>query len=184
MQVTDRPNVKNVDRLEQRRRFVPKGIVSAVPITVERAHGAEVWDEDGRRYIDFAGGIGTLNAGHTPEPVVRAITEQAETLIHMAFQVAAYAPYLDLAERLAGLAPIDGPAKTLLVNSGSEGIENAVKIARAATGRSGIIAFDYAFHGRTNLGLALTGKERPYSGGFRTVCAGDLPGAIPVSLSL
>jgi 4-aminobutyrate aminotransferase/(S)-3-amino-2-methylpropionate transaminase len=150
----------------QRERFVPRGLASATGVVAERAHGAEVWDVDGRRYIDFAGGIGTLNVGHTPEPVVRAIKEQAEKLIHMAFQVAAYGPYLELAERLAGLAPGSSPKKTLLLNSGAEAVENAVKIARAATGRTGIVAFDNAFHGRTTLGMTLTGKERPYKAGF------------------
>src|SRR5205085_4583213 len=102
----------------------------------------EVWDVDGKRYIDFAGGIGTLNVGHTPEPVVRAIQEQAEKLIHTSLAVATYGSYVELAERLNAIVPGDFRKKTILLNSGAEAVENAVKFARAATGRPGIIAFE------------------------------------------
>jgi 4-aminobutyrate aminotransferase/(S)-3-amino-2-methylpropionate transaminase len=151
---------------ERRRAALPRGLASYTPIVVERAHGAEVWDTDGKRYIEFAGGIGTLNVGHTPDEVVLAIQRQAEQLIHMAFPVAAYGRYIELAERLAAIVPGQGPQKTLLLNSGAEAVENAVKIARTATGRTAIIAFENSFHGRTNMAMALTGKERPYKAGF------------------
>jgi 4-aminobutyrate aminotransferase/(S)-3-amino-2-methylpropionate transaminase len=152
--------------IRRREQFVPRGIGTWAPIVVERAHGAEVWDVEGKRYIDFAGGIGTLNVGHTPELVVEAIKTQAEKLMHTAFAVAYYQPYIELAERLARLVPGDFAKKTLLLNSGAEAVENAVKIARVATGRSAIIAFENAFHGRTMMAMSLTGKERPYKVGF------------------
>jgi 4-aminobutyrate aminotransferase/(S)-3-amino-2-methylpropionate transaminase len=152
--------------MRRRDAAIPRGLATTAPVVVDRAHGAEVWDVDGRRHIDFAGGIGTLNVGHTPEPVVRAVREQAEKLIHMCFAVSQYAPYIELAERLARLAQGDFPKKTLLINSGAEAVENAVKFARAYTGRAAIVAFDNSFHGRTNMAMALTGKERPYKFGF------------------
>ncbi|HLJ66178.1 MAG TPA: 4-aminobutyrate--2-oxoglutarate transaminase [Chloroflexota bacterium] len=151
---------------ERRRAFVPRGVATYDPIVVDHAHGAEVWDVDGRRYIDFAAGIGTLNVGHTPSRVVDAIQQEATRLLHMCFSVSYYPPYIELAERLAAAAPGDGAKKTLLVNSGAEAVENAVKIARVATGRPAIIAFENAFHGRTSMAMALTGKERPYKAGF------------------
>jgi 4-aminobutyrate aminotransferase/(S)-3-amino-2-methylpropionate transaminase len=150
----------------RRQDAVPRAAASATPVIAARAHGAEIWDVDGRRYIDFAGGIATLNVGHTNETVVRAIQEQAALLTHACFAVSQYPPYIELAERLARIAPGDFPKKTLLLNSGAEAVENAIKIARAATGRTAIIAFDNAFHGRTNMAMALTGKERPYREGF------------------
>jgi 4-aminobutyrate aminotransferase/(S)-3-amino-2-methylpropionate transaminase len=152
--------------IQRRREAVPRGVSTAAPVVVERAHGAEVWDVDGKRYIDFAGGIGTLNVGHTAEPVVEAIRSQAGKLIHMCFAVSQYAPYIELAERLARIAPGDFDKKTLLLNSGAEAIENAVKVARVATGRTALVAFDNAFHGRTNMTMALTGKQKPYKLGF------------------
>jgi 4-aminobutyrate aminotransferase/(S)-3-amino-2-methylpropionate transaminase len=159
--------VSRTDEWVRRRRdAIPRGLATTAPVVVDRAHGAEVWDVDGKRYIDFAGGIGTLNVGHTPEPVVSAVKAQAEKLIHMCFAVSQYAPYIELAERLSVVAPGVFPKKTLLLNSGAEAVENAVKIARVATGRTAIVAFDNAFHGRTNMAMALTGKERPYKLGF------------------
>ena len=153
--------------IERRNRAVPRGLATyANSVVVDRAHGAEVWDVEGRRYIDFAGGIGTLNAGHTPDAVVNAIQAQAEKLIHMCFSVAFYPGYIDLAERLCDLMPGHFEKKALLLNSGAEAIENAVKFARAATGRTGVISFENGFHGRTMMALSLTGKERPYKAGF------------------
>jgi 4-aminobutyrate aminotransferase/(S)-3-amino-2-methylpropionate transaminase len=152
--------------LEKRAEYVPQGLFTYHDIVVDHAHGAAVWDVDGNRYIDFAGGIGTLNVGHTPERVVQAIQEQAAKLIHMAFPVASYPGYIELAERLATIAPGETAKKTLLVNSGAEAVENAVKIARAATGRPAVIAFENGFHGRTLMGMSLTGKEKPYKVGF------------------
>jgi 4-aminobutyrate aminotransferase/(S)-3-amino-2-methylpropionate transaminase len=144
--------------LEARDRYVPRGL-STSPLVVERAEGARVWDVDGREYLDFAGGIACQNLGHGPEAVVRAVREQAERYLHQCFMVGMYEPYVEVCRRLAELWP--GPtrdAKSLLVNSGAEAIENAVKIARAATGRPGVVVFDRAFHGRTNLTMAMTSK--------------------------
>ena len=166
MQTTTEHKQRAASWIQRRERFIPRGAGTYAPIVADHAHGAEVWDVDGKRYIDFAGGIGTLNVGHTPGPVVQAIKEQAERLIHMAFAVAYYQPYIELAERLARLAPGDSAKKTLLLNSGAEAVENAVKIARAATGRPAIIAFENGFHGRTTMAMTLTGKERPYKVGF------------------
>lgn len=150
----------------ERERWVPRGISTYTHIVLDHAHGAEAWDVEGRRYIDFAGGIGTLNVGHTPVEVVEAIRDQAEKLIHTCFSVAIYEPYVDLARRLSQLVPANGAQKAMFVNSGAEAVENAVKIARAATGRRGIIAFHNGFHGRTLMGMSLTGKDRPYKLGF------------------
>ena len=125
---------------------------------VDRAHGALVTDVDGNTFIDFIGGIGVLNAGHTPDAVVAAITAQAEKLIHMSALVATYEPFVELAERLNALVPISGPKKTMFTNSGAEAVENAVKIARVATGRSAIMAYEGGYHGRTLLTSTLTSK--------------------------
>ncbi len=151
---------------EERNRWVPRGVSTYAHVVAERAHGAELWDVDGKRYIDFAGGIGTLNVGHTPELVVRALQEQAETLIHACFSVTIYEQYVELARRLAGITPGSFAKKALLVNSGAEAVENAIKIARFATGRPNVVAFHNAFHGRTLMGMTLTGKDRPYKEGF------------------
>lgn len=154
------------DLLSRRERAVSRGVVTAHPIFAKRAENAQLWDEEGRRYIDFAGGIGVLNTGHRHPKIVRAISEQLERFTHSAFQVTAYESYIELAERLNALAPFEGPAKTVLFSTGAEAVENAVKIARASTGRSGVIAFTGAFHGRTLLTSALTGKVAPYKRGF------------------
>jgi 4-aminobutyrate aminotransferase / (S)-3-amino-2-methylpropionate transaminase / 5-aminovalerate transaminase len=163
----------------ERERWVPRGVSTYAHVVVERAHGAEVWDVDGKRYVDFAGGIGTLNVGHTPEEVVEALQEQARDLIHMCFSVAIYEPYVEVARRLAQITPGDFPKKTMLVNSGAEAIENAIKIARVATGRPNIIAFENAFHGRTLMGMTLTGKDRPYKEGFGPFAPGVYHAASP-----
>ncbi len=147
------------DRVTQaRERFVPRG-VSTPALVVGRAEGARVWDADGREYIDFGGGIACQNLGHGPETVVRAIHEQADRYLHQCFMIGMYEPYVDVCRRLAETWPADGrEIKSLLVNSGAEAVENAVKIARAATGRAGVVVFDRAFHGRTNLTMAMTSK--------------------------
>ena len=153
--------------IDRRNRFVPRGVSTYAPsVVVDHAHGAEIWDVDGKRYIDFAGGIGVLNAGHTPPEVVAAIQRQSEKLIHTCFSVAFYEPYIELCERLIGIVPGDFEKKAVLFNSGAEAVENAVKIARAATGRTAVVAFDNAFHGRTMMAMTLTGKDRPYKEGF------------------
>jgi 4-aminobutyrate aminotransferase/(S)-3-amino-2-methylpropionate transaminase len=127
-----------------------------------RGLGALVWDVDGREYVDFSSGIGVLNVGHCHPAVVRAVQEQTSRLMHTCFTVGMYEPYIRLAERLCAIAPGPSPKKAFFANSGAEAIENAVKIARAATGRPAVVAFTGGFHGRTLLGMSLTGKEFPY----------------------
>ena len=152
--------------LEERSRYVARG-VPAAPIVVERAEGARIWDVDGRSYVDFAGGIGCQNVGHGYTSVVAAIHEQVDRYLHQCFMVGAYEPYVAVCRRLAELSPCPGDEqRSILVNSGAEGIENAVKIARSATGRSSVVVFDYAFHGRTLLAMTMTSKVVPYKQGF------------------
>src|SRR6266508_3968613 len=144
--------------LAARARYVARGIATP-PIVVARAEGARIEDVDGRSYIDFAGGIGCQNTGHGLPAAVAAIHEQVDRYLHQCFMVGTYEPYVEVCRRLAGLWP--GPlrdAKSLLVNSGAEAVENAVKIARAATGRPAVIAFDNGFHGRTLLTMTMTSK--------------------------
>lgn len=148
--------------LARRQAAVVRGVAIATNVFAAQANGAEIWDSDGRRYIDFAGGIGVLATGHRHPKVIAAVREQLDCYTHTAFQVMAYEPYVRLAERLNALAPFKGPARTLLVTTGAEAVENAVKIARVATGRSAVIAFSGAFHGRTQLTSTLTGKVTPY----------------------
>ena len=152
--------------LARRNQAVPRGVAQATPVYAARAENAEIWDADGKRYVDFAGGIAVLNTGHRHPKVMAAIQKQCELYTHTAFQVLAYEPYIALAERLNKLAPFKGPAKTILFTTGAEATENAIKIARVATGRPGIITFTGAFHGRTLLTMALTGKVLPYKKSF------------------
>jgi len=152
----------NADLLSRRLAAVPRGVSTATAIFAARAENAELWDVEGRRYVDFAGGIAVLNTGHRHPRVMAAVRAQMDAYTHTAFQVVAYEPYVALAERLNALAPFEGPAKTILFTTGAEAVENAIKIARAATGRSGVIAFTGAFHGRTMLTMAMTGKVAPY----------------------
>jgi 4-aminobutyrate aminotransferase/(S)-3-amino-2-methylpropionate transaminase len=144
---------------------VARGVATS-PIFVERAHGARLTDVDGREYIDFVAGIGTLNGGHTPEAVVRAVQEQAERYMHQCFSIAMYEPYIEVCRRICALHPGSFAKKAMLVNSGAEAVENAVKIARYATNRDALICFDQGFHGRTMLGMTLTSKVMPYKKGF------------------
>src|SRR4249919_1934172 len=160
-QVRDSTNVR-----AERERFVPRG-VATTDFVVTRAEGASLWDAEGREYLDFAGGIACQNLGHNPEAVVKAVHEQVDRYLHQCFMVGMYEPYIDVCRRLAELSPCRGAEqKSLLVNSGAEAVENAVKIARAATGRPAVIVFDRAFHGRTTLTLAMTSKVVPYKLGF------------------
>jgi 4-aminobutyrate aminotransferase len=140
-----------------REEFVPRGIATS-DFVVARAEGATLWDADGREYLDFAGGIACQNLGHNPEAVVRAVHEQVDRYLHQCFMVGMYEPYVEVAQRLDALWPGESATKTLLVNSGAEAIENAVKVARVATKRPGVVVFDRAFHGRTNLTMAMTSK--------------------------
>ena len=164
---------QNALLLSRRAVAVPQGVATATPLFAERAENAELWDADGARYIDFAGGIAVLNVGHCHPRVIAAVRDQLDRYTHTAFQVVAYEPYVALCERLNALAPIAGPAKTILFTTGAEAVENAVKIARAATGRPGVIAFGGGFHGRTLLTMAMTGKVLPYKRSF-----GPLPGEV------
>ena len=163
----------NADLLARRAAAVPRGVSTTAPIFAARAQNAELWDVEGRRFIDFAAGIAVLNTGHRHPKVMAAVAEQLELYTHTAFQVAAYDPYVTLAERLNALAPLEGAAKTILFTTGAEAVENAVKIARAATGRSAVIAFTGGFHGRTMLTMAMTGKALPYKHKF-----GPMPGEV------
>src|SRR4029077_307777 len=149
-----------------RYRYVPRGVTTAHPIVADRAQGAGVWDTSGNRYIDFVGGIGVMNVGHNHPRVMAAVREQLDRVTHTAFQVVMYESYLRLAERLCEVAPLDGPKKAIFFSTGAEAIENAVKIARAATGRPAVISFRGGFHGRTLLALSLTGSVMPYKQNF------------------
>ena len=155
MRVEERASAERV--LAARERFVPRG-VATTDLVVSRAWGARIWDADGKEYIDFAGGIACQNLGHGPTGVVRAIHEQVDRYLHQCFMVGLYEPYVALAERLDELWPGRSATKSILLNSGAEAVENAVKIARAATGRDAVVVFDRAFHGRTNLTMAMTSK--------------------------
>ncbi len=145
---------------------VPRGISIATPMFAARAENAELWDVEGRRYIDFAGGIAVQNIGHRHPRVMAAVRDQLEAFTHTCFQVTPYEVYVRIAERLNQLAPGTEPKKTIILSTGAEAIENAIKIARAATGRPAIISFSGGFHGRTMMALALTGKINPYKVGF------------------
>ncbi len=153
--------------LQARRAAAVSGaLAQANPIAVRKAHGSLVEDVDGNVFIDLAGGIGALGVGHTPQSVVEAIKAQADTLVHMCSIVANYEPYVALCEALNRLTPGDFPKKTLLANGGAEAVENAVKFARRYTGRPGIIVFEGAYHGRTNLTMAMTSKWGLFKKGF------------------
>src|SRR5437660_3540540 len=160
------PGPKSKALAKRRDRAVPRGLSQSTPVYVAKAEDAWLEDVDGNRYVDFAGGIGCINVGHRREAVVAAIREQLDRYLHTCVQVTPYEGYVRLAERMNELTPGMFPKKTLFVNSGAEAIENAVKIARAHTGRPGIIAFEDAFHGRTMMTLALTSKTHPYKAGF------------------
>jgi len=149
-----------------RTKYIPRGITSGHPITAERAKGSELWDVSGKRYVDFAGGIGVMDVGHAHPRVMEAVRAQLEKATHTSFQVVQYESYLRLAARLCEVMPIDGDKKAIFFSTGAEAIENAVKIARAATGRPAIISFRGAFHGRTLLALSLTGSVQPYKQNF------------------
>ena len=154
------------DVLEARQRYVARG-VSTPRLVVVRAEGAQVEAADGTVYLDFAGGIACQNTGHGFAPVVAAIHEQVDKFLHQCFMVGTYESYVEVCRRLAEHSPCAGESqKSILVNSGAEAIENAVKIARAATGRSGVVVFENGFHGRTLLTMAMTSKVRPYKAGF------------------
>ncbi|QJI32097.1 4-aminobutyrate--2-oxoglutarate transaminase [Pseudomonas sp. ADAK18] len=163
----------NASLMKRREAAVPRGVGQIHPIFAESAKNATVTDVEGREFIDFAGGIAVLNTGHLHPKIIAAVTAQLNKLTHTCFQVLAYEPYVELCEKVNAKVPGDFAKKTLLVTTGSEAVENAVKIARAATGRAGVIAFTGAYHGRTMMTLGLTGKVAPYSAGM-----GLMPGGI------
>jgi len=156
----------NAELMKRREAAVPRGIGHLHRVFAERAENGEVWDVEGRRYVDFAAGIAVLNTGHRHPRVLAAIARQMERFTHTCFNVAPYDVYVELAERLNALVPGASPKKTMLVSTGAEAIENAIKIARAHTGRGGVISFQGGFHGRTLLSAGLTGKVDPYKRGF------------------
>ena len=151
----------NASILARRTAAIPRGVATSAPIFVAKAENGEIWDVEGRRYIDFASGIAVTNTGHRHPKVMAAVAAQCEKFAHLAFQVTGYENYVELAERLNKAAPIRD-AKTIFFTTGAEATENAVKIARAHTGRQGVITFTGAFHGRTQLTMAMTGKAVPY----------------------
>lgn len=155
----------NANLLTRREKAVPRGVASATPVFAERALNAELWDVEGTRYIDFAGGIAVVNTGHCHPKVLAAVEEQNRQFTHTAFQVVPYENYISLAERLNDKAPITN-AKTILMTTGAEAVENAVKIARHYTKRPAVISFTGGFHGRSLLTMGLTGKVVPYKAGF------------------
>ncbi len=152
--------------LDRRARAVPRGVPVTVPVAVVQADGAVLTDADGNRLIDFAGGIGVVNVGHRHPLVVDAVARQLEHFMHVCFPVVSYEPYIALAERLNAVTPGSHEKRTFFVNSGAEAVENAIKVARAFTGRAAVVCFEHGFHGRTNLAMALTSKVRPYKAGF------------------
>ena len=164
--VTDIPGPRSRELLARRQAAVPKAVFNTVPVFVERASGAIVEDVDGNRLIDFGAGLAVMNVGNTHPAVVEAIREQAGAYTHTCFHVTMSEPYVALAERLNELTPGDHEKRTMLVSSGAEAVENAVKLARSFTGRSAVVTFDHAFHGRTLLAMTLTGKVMPYKLGF------------------
>jgi 4-aminobutyrate aminotransferase / (S)-3-amino-2-methylpropionate transaminase / 5-aminovalerate transaminase len=163
----------NAELQQLREAAVPRGVANLLPVFTARASNAEIWDVEGRRYIDFAAGIAVLNTGHLHPAVKAAVAAQLEKFSHTCFQVTQYESYLRLAERLNRLAPGPTPKKSIFLTTGAEAVENAVKIARAHTRRSAVIAFSGAFHGRTMFTMGLTGKVAPYKLGF-----GPMPGEI------
>jgi 4-aminobutyrate aminotransferase/(S)-3-amino-2-methylpropionate transaminase len=160
------PGPESQALLARRARAVPKGVPAVTPIAIAHAEGAVLTDVDGNRFIDFGGGIGVVNAGHRHPAVLDAVREQLDRYLHVCFPVSSYEPYIALAERLNAITPGTHEKRTFLLNSGAEAVENAVKAARAFTGRQAIVCFEHGFHGRTNLAMALTSKVNPYKKGF------------------
>ena len=158
--------MKGQELIARREAAVARGVASAHPVFAESAHGLRLRDVDGREYLDFTGGIGVLNVGHLHPRVVAAVQEQLGRFSHTCFQVAMYEPYVRLAERLNAITPGAFAKKTILLTTGVEAVENAVKMARAATGRPAIVAFTHGFHGRTLMGMTLTGKTGVYKQSF------------------
>jgi 4-aminobutyrate aminotransferase/(S)-3-amino-2-methylpropionate transaminase len=163
---TDIPGPMSRALLARRAEAVPRGVPAVTPIAITQADGAVVTDADGNQLIDFGGGIGVVNTGHRHPSIVSAVRDQLDRFTHVCFPVSTYEPYVELAERLNQITPGSHTKRTFLLNSGAEAVENAIKVARAFTGRQAIVCFEHGFHGRTNLALALTSKVVPYKKGF------------------
>ena len=176
------PQMTNAALFARREAAIPRGVGHSHQIFIAHGENAEIWDVEGRRFIDFAGGIAVLNTGHRHPAVIQAVKDQLDRYTHTCFQVLAYEPYIELAERINAKAPGDFAKKTLFLTSGSEAVENAIKIARAATKRSGVICFAGGYHGRTLLTLAMTGKVAPYKTGFGPFPAEIFHAAFPNAL--
>ena len=162
------PGPRSRELAALRDRYVPKAVYNVTPLFVAESEGAVIRDVDGNEYIDFATGISSINVGHRHPEVIKAIEEQLAKYLHVCFHVTPYEPYVRVAERLAKISPGDFDKKVVLVNSGAEAVENAVKVARRYSGKPSIITFEYAFHGRTRLAMSLTGQVNPYKYGFGT----------------
>ena len=156
----------NADWHQRRLAVTPRGVAVMADFFIDHAKNAEFWDIEGRRFIDFGGGIAVLNTGHCHPRIQAAIAAQLQRFTHTCYQVVPYAEYVALAERIVDITPIEGPKKAAFFSTGAEAIENAIKIARSATGRGGVIAFGGAFHGRSLFAVSLTGKVQPYKAGF------------------
>lgn len=160
------PGPNSQQLIREREQQIPRAVFQVTPIFVARAHGAMIEDVDRNHFIDFAGGLGSLNTGHTPASVVEAVKKQADQFLHTCFHVSMHKPYVDLARKLNTITPGSHPKKTFFLNSGAEAVENAVKIARYYTKRPAIITFEHGYHGRTLLTMSLTSKVKPYKFGF------------------
>lgn len=174
--------MRNAEIAERRKTAIARGVGMQTQIYVERAENAEIWDVEGRRYIDFAAGIAVVNTGHRHPRVIEAVKAQLDGFTHTCHQILPYENYIRLAERLNALVPGDFDKRTIFVTTGAEAVENAVKIARFATGRSAVIAFGGAFHGRTFMGMTLTGKVQPYKAGFGAMMPDVFHVPFPIAL--
>jgi 4-aminobutyrate aminotransferase/(S)-3-amino-2-methylpropionate transaminase len=172
-------SLSNAALMARRRAAIARGVGQVHEIFVDRARDCEVWDVEGRRYVDFAGGIGVVNTGHRHPKVVAAVVDQLQRVTHTCFQLLAYEPYVELAERLSKRVPGDFAKKAMFLSTGAEAVENAIKIARVHTGRDAVIAFGGGFHGRTHMAMALTGKVAPYKAGFGPFPAGIFHAQFP-----
>jgi 4-aminobutyrate aminotransferase / (S)-3-amino-2-methylpropionate transaminase / 5-aminovalerate transaminase len=171
--------MKSTELARRRHDAVARAAYSVHPFYPQRAEGSYVWDADGKRYLDWSVGIAVMNVGHSHPKVLEAVQRQSAEFQHLCFAVGMHETYIEVAEALGRIAPGPSPKKTFLVNSGAEAVENAVKIARVATGRQGIVAFTHAFHGRTHMALSLTGKANPYKAGFAPRAAEIYRAAFP-----
>lgn len=175
-------DIKNAALNDRKQQATPRGVGVMCPWFADRAENASLWDVEGNQYIDFAAGIAVLNTGHRHPKVMAAVEQQLERFTHTAYQIVPYESYIALAERLNQRVPIEGPVKTAFFTTGAEAVENAVKIARASTGRHGIITFGNAFHGRTFMTMAMTGKVAPYKRDFGPMPASVFHARYPTAL--